>query len=227
MSVTLSELRDMVRAGLRDTVLPYHVEDAEVDDSIHSAMTLVSGEMALGETWADSAVTLTVGSDTATLPSTVEYHAVYAMRRHSDGLLLYKRKPEELERMFWDGRTASSAEHEDPTDYCLTEDAGVVTVRFQAPVKAESALDLRRAVLPEDLEDETDSAAISKLLVLAVAKYALAELVGKLTKPELDQLRLDRGAAAIAMQMAQKAIHDEHTRKARLEGVGRPLRFVP
>lgn len=227
MAVTLGNLWDDMRADLRDTEQPYHVLDKELTRSVQSVLTLLAGDLPLGEKWDNAAVTLTSGSDTATLSASYEYLTIYALRRTSDGRLLTKRTPEELERKFWDEQTVTDKAHEDPTDYALTEDAGVVTVRFQAPVDDEATLDLRRAVLPSDLTVEASTVSLSTLARLAVSKMASAEMVGKLTKNELDQLRLDRGAAATFMAMGQKALSEEKSRKARLEGVGRPLRFVP
>jgi hypothetical protein len=228
MATTLAALRTKVRAGLRDSVQPYHVQTDEVDEAIRAAMTVVSGKVPLGEKWVAGVITLTTGSDTATLPSTYEYHMVYALRRTSDGEPLTKRTVEEMELLYWAGETVSSKTPEEPSDYCLTEDeTGLVTVRFQAPVKTAGTLDMRRAVLPSDLTAETDAAPLTTPMEQAVADFAVSDLVGKLTKNELDQLRLDRSYRDTVAQRATSCLKDELIRRAGLESTGRVHRSVP
>lgn len=226
MAVALSTLRDAVRSEVRDTELPYKVEDSELDVAIRASMTVIAGKVPLGETWANAAVALTSGSDTATLPSTYELHMVYALRRTSDGHILYKRDVDELERRFWHGRKAATAGHADPTDYALTEDDGVVTVRFQAPVDDEATLDVRRSVIPSDLEDEDDTAPLSSLVQRALVDTAAASLILKLTKNDLDQLRVERSYAKTLDARAASAIHDEKVRLDGLHATGRVQRYV-
>lgn len=227
MATTLAGLRAKERVALRDTAQPYHVEDAELDESTRAAMVTVAGDVPLGEKWVAGAVTLTAGSDTATLPATVEYHMIYGLRRTSDGMPLFKRTMGELEGRFWCGRTVANATPAEPTDYALSEnESNVVAVRFQAPALTASTLDLRRAVIPADLTAATDAAPLSTLLEQAVADLATADIISKLTKNELDALRLDRGYAAVCLKRAAKAIHDEKVRLDAMHSTGRVQRYV-
>lgn len=228
MTTTLAALRVKVREGLRDTVQPYHVETDELDGAIRNAVVTASAQIPLGEKWVAGAVTLTAGSDTATLPSGVEYAQVYALRRTSDGQMLDKLTVDEAERKYWWDLRAADATAAEPAAYCMTEDEdGLVTLRFDAPVLSEATLDLRRAVLPSDLTEDTDTAPLSSLMVMAVSDLAVSELIGKLNKNELDQLRLDRDSARRCDQRAAGMIRAEKERRAGLEAVGRVQRNVP
>jgi len=221
MATTKGELRGLVRMRLRDVALPYHVGDPELDSELAASMVRVAGKVSLGEKWVAGAVAVTAGSDVATLPAGVEYAIVSALRRSADGTLLIKCTVGQMEREYWPSQIMSTKTPADPTHYALTEDeTNLVTVRFQAPVMTTGTLDLRRAVLPADLDEPITAAPLSALLREAVADYAAAGLVAKLSQAELDQLRLDRGVLQLFMARGNDSVRDELVRLGRQNSTG-------
>jgi hypothetical protein len=223
LAASLEELRALVRGRLRDIAnVPYRIKDAELDSMIVAGVGDAATHIDLGEAWINGAVTIAAGSDTATLP-VAEYAEVYALRRTSDKKELVKCTPGEM-----DARASATADA-DPTHYSLMEDtAQLVTVRFQAKVRTTGTLDIRRSVLPDDLTSPTQDAPVSMYLRNAIADLAAAEGAVKLTKPELDILRLSSEAADFWLERAKRSIRAEVLRRASLESAGRsPARRFP
>lgn len=224
MSATKAELRTLVRAQIRDASLPYHVQDAELDAELWAALVRVAGKVTLGEKWVNGEITVTAGSDTATLPAGSEYAVVSAIRRTADGHAVDKRTLVQLEREHWSGQTAAEKLHEEPAQYALSEDNEVVTLRFQAPALTSTTLDFRRSIMPADLLTGATVVPLSALLVQAVADYAASVLVAKLPDNELSQMRLERPVWQVFAARGDSMVHDEIVRLNRLGATGSGVR---
>jgi hypothetical protein len=220
LSTTKAELRTMVRSMLRDTALPYHVQDAELDFELGAALVLTAGKVTLGEKWDNASVAVTAGSDTATLPTTYEYAVISAVRRTADGHEVEKVTQREMEGRYWQGTNEAEKAHADPTHYALSEDLGIVSLRFQAPVLTTGTLDVRRSVLPLDLTTPTAVVPLSAFLTQAVADFAASVLAAKLPQNELDLLRLDRGVAQTFLVRGTTLVRDELIRLNRMASTG-------
>lgn len=229
MSVLGSALLSEFRALIHDTGSTAIWADAKCYALLTVALHEVAARLPLGETWSNSAFTVSANSDTATLPvaSSEQYAAILELRRHSDGYILSKRTREEMDRIYWHGLTTSDAGPADPIEYAMYEGTGqTITVRFQAPALAATAIDMLSSILPVDLSAGTETVPLGRWAVHATAHLAGAYALEKMHDFEVKELRLNRGAAAGMRKSADAAIRSEAIRRDRLDAVGRQMRWV-
>jgi hypothetical protein len=228
---TLAKVRNAVRFRIRDVASAHRAFNTmELNEIIQANLRTVAGDIPLGEKWvlAANGITVTAGSDTASLPSGVEYDTVLALRRTADGQALTKRTREEMEKMFWQSGTATTNGSAEPTDFCLIEDeTQTVGVRFQSAAATTTTLDLCRRVMPTDLTADSGAVPFATLAIEALIDLSAMEALAKMTDAVLAERNLNPQVGTIWAARAAKNIKNETERLHKQRGVGRPMRFVP
>lgn len=228
-STLLAEFRALIHATYYDSgnaLWP----DAKCYTLLTVAMQEVASELPLGEAWSLSDFTVSAGSASGTLStaSSAQYQNILELRRNSDGYLLQKLTREELDHQFWHAQVAATAGRADPICYAMYEDSDqTVTVKFQAPAKANTAIDVLRSIVPIDLTTAgTETVSLARWAMHATAHLAAAMALEKMSDFEVRELRLNRGAAQAMRTSAMRGIRNEEARRNQLDAVGRQMRWV-
>src|SRR3990170_228991 len=153
MSVTgatlLAEFRALIHAAYYDTSNLLWT-DAKCYALLTVALHEVASELPLGDAWSLSDFTVTAGAATASLKvtSSEQYQNLLELRRNADGYILTKRTLEELDLSYWHDQTTSTLSAADPIEYAFYEGADqTITVKFQAPARSNTAIDVLRSIL--------------------------------------------------------------------------------
>jgi hypothetical protein len=237
MSTALARIAHMVRWRTRDRAPRERlIGTPELNEMIQSNALALSGRIPLGEKWANGVVTITAGSDLATLPQTegnpaqsIVYMTVLDIRRTSDGQRVTKRTREEMDILYWRSGLASTHVRQEPSDYAFIEDEDQkVTLRFQAPVKTTGTLDVLRATLPKDLLSDASTVPFSPLAIEALCDMVAMECIAKLPDKDVaEKLHLGKTVLKVWADRIELNVASEQDRRRKLESVGRPLRMVP
>lgn len=226
--------------------------NAALDEMLNTALKYLAMRIPMAEKWETAAINFTAGSSTATFnrlsawasatgdtaisqePWPVQYINILAIRRTSDGRLLDKRTPEELDRIFWSGDTDSTKQAADPTDYAVWEgDDGVLTIRFQAPCETSGTLDIFRTVFPSEINlstsllDQTGKNVftLSAAGIDILLDTAAIEAASKMTPQQAQERNFNPAVVKVWQDRLKRAEYDEQVRRNRLKSVGRQLRF--
>ncbi len=199
------------------------VSRPEWGNIIERAVWFVASKVPLGENWETGALTITAGSDSATLAATTaETSAVLALRRNTDGRVLTRRDSDYMNRVWWDNRLASTASHADPEEYCIWETAAqAVTFRFQAPIKTSGTLDVLRSVTPAALLLDSTAVPFSRYAVEAIASFAAVAALTRVPKEKWLRRDVDRDTLIkVYTNDGMAMVAAEHERRRRLEDTG-------
>lgn len=201
----------------------------ELNEMIQSNCRYLAGRIPLGETWADSLVTVAASASTATLPANA-YSDILEVRRHADSIVLTKRTREEMTMMFpSSGPTVSTATGE-LTDYCVVEDNTQTTTTaavlyFNIKASASTVLDVCRRVMPADLTTDASVIPFSMLAVEALTDLSAVEAISRIPEAVLAEAKFNPAVAGLWAGRAEQNIKNETERIHRQRGVGRPLRL--
>lgn len=175
MADTLANVRRRVRL-LSDDMDPNHyaMDSDRLNTVIESRMHLMAQECGMGATWVTGAVTLTAGDFTYTLPTTVEYQRVMAVRLNSQTWLMERITHTELLAL-QDG--AGDAQG-DPTHYAFYEDTSQqVNIWVYPTPNASDTLDIQRAAVPSALSTDATNIPFSAPLLRALEKSAAMDAI--------------------------------------------------
>jgi hypothetical protein len=205
----VSDTATLVGARIRSRLNATNISSPALDEeplfaAINDSLIELAHDGIVGKTWTDSFVTLVAADYDYTLSTTssAEYESVWAVRRHSDGLILNKRTPARLEEMY----NRQSASRGRPTDYALFEDTSQgVSIRVgPTPDGSTESLDIMFEKIPGRISIGTDTIGLSRAGLGALECLACAKLFERLSPALLDQLDLGVNAGASFLREAEK-----------------------
>lgn len=187
MSETLEVARYNIRTLIQDLNPGKPIFDSDLlNRIINDQAQFLAGEVGMGSVWVPAAVSLTAGNHAYTLPSSIEYRTVQAVRLTSQGWVLERCEPEQI-KGWVSGQTILGP----PTQFSLYEDDTQVVNLWTYPVPSVAdTLDILRSQVPATI---TDGAAIPFAApLLRVLEHAVAlALVSRASEDEMGRLGIN------------------------------------
>jgi len=239
VSTTVGQLRFKVRESIRETDgRRASFDPIEIDQAIARAYLVLSAQLPPPVLYTANAFTIAANAQTFTLPSTIPsgyistagYAGDVRIQLASNGVFLAKRTREEIEALR-NGNTIVTGTTW-PQVYALYEDGAQVVQGESWPrAQAAESCHLYRTLVVDDLRDHTTDLEAATIMFgrwaqAALELYAAADLLARMTEEDLALRRIDKGAASLWVQQAERLLYQEAKRLHDLKAVGRTLRWV-
>lgn len=244
MAVDLRLVRDRVRMrmGGGDARRPLYVTP-QIDQAMASAYIFLQSRLPAADLYTSSAVTISAGGDTFSLPTSVsqwtgndgaaEYAGQVALRLVSTGQFLRKRTAEELDA-FRNGSPTVLLSI--PDLFTLWEDKGqIIQGRCYPGAKVSEACDLFVRLSANDPRDyvgagteDMDDVEIegSRIVSEAVERQTASDLINRLPARIAEEHGIDKGVTKDWMREVEILLYQEAMRRHNMVGVGRTQRWV-
>ena len=152
----------------------YAIDSPRLTIIMENRMHLTAAEVGLGNVWVTSAVTLAANDYEYTLPTSVQYNRVMALRLTSQEWLLERVTPAEFLAL----QDGSGEEANDPTHYALFEDTSQQVNIWLHPTPAGvDTLDVLRSQVPAALSTDATNISFSDPLLRAFEKSCAIDAV--------------------------------------------------
>lgn len=214
MSETLATAADNVRFLIRDrTKSAYAIPSHEMSRITMNAALELCSEAGIGRAWSSAFLSLSAGGyEASPTDSSIQYERIVDLKLVSQGYLLERLSPQELEERRGIASTTASGY---PRAYCLLEStAQVLVFRFWPKAAAAEPIDALLDPLPTVGYTDATTLPFGEPFLRTIEKQAAIECLRKLPQEERDRLKVDGAVVEVWARNVARGVRAEQVRQA-------------